>query len=226
MFSIVIPLFNESKNILPLIEEIYESLNNYSNFEIILVNDASTDNTLKTLQKIKSDSLVILNNLENKGQSFSIHKGIYNSSNDIIITIDGDGQNDPTDIPKLLNLYLTNDDVKLVGGRRYKRQDNLIKVITSKIANYIRSRILRDNCDDTGCSLKVFDRKIFLKFPYFNGIHRFLPALFIGYGHKTLFHNVNHRKRKYGSSKYGTISRLFCGIRDIIKVHKIIKYKT
>ncbi len=226
MFSIVIPLFNESKNIIPLIKEIKDSLSSFSNYEIILVDDASTDDTLQSIQKINNDNLKILNNFSNKGQSFSIHKGIYNSTNDIIVTLDGDGQNDPIDIPKLLDLYLTYDDIKLVGGKRYKRQDNLIKIISSKIANYIRSRILKDNCDDTGCSLKVFDKNIFLNFPYFNGIHRFLPALYKGYGHKTLFHNVNHRKRKYGLSKYGTISRLLSGIRDIIKVYRIIKYKT
>ena len=110
----------------------------------------------------------------------------------------------------------------MVGGIRKKRQDSFIKILSSKIANYIRSKILNDNCKDTGCSLKVFSKNIFLEFPYFDGIHRFLPALFKGYGHKTDFINVNHRVRKYGKSKYGTIDRLFRGIRDIIKVKNII----
>ena len=98
-------------------------------------------------------------------------------------------------------------------------------MLSSKIANIIRSRILKDQCKDTGCSLKVFNKKIFLSFPYFNGIHRFLPALFKGYGYKTVFIDVNHRSRKFGMSKYGTMNRLFRGIRDIIKVNKILKNK-
>ena len=167
--------------------------------------------------------LKILTNSKNQGQSFSLNKGIKNSLNNIIITLDGDGQNDPKDIPNLLKKYISNNDIKLVGGIRRKRQDSIIKILSSRIANYVRRKILDDGCKDTGCSLKVFDREIFLKFPFFNGIHRFLPALFKGYGHKTIFINVNHRKRKYGISNYGTLNRMFSGIRDIYKVYKILK---
>ena len=177
MFSIVIPLFNEDKNITPLIDEIADSISIYNNYEIILINDASTDKTLNTIKKIKNSSVKVINNLINKGQSYSIHKGIEYSKNNIIITIDGDGQNDPNDIPKLLEIYISNSEIKLIGGIRKNRKDTTIKKISSKIANYIRSIILKDNCKDTGCSLKVFDKKIFLSFPYFDGIHRFLPAL-------------------------------------------------
>ncbi len=223
MFSIVIPVFNESENIIPLINEINNCLNNFDNFEVIIVNDASSDDTPLILSQIKDNKVKILNNLINEGQSFSIYEGIKNSSNEIIITIDGDGQNDPSDIPKLLNHYIQNNNVKLVGGLRLKRKDNIIKKISSKIANYIRSKILKDDCLDTGCSLKVFDRQIFLSFTYFDGIHRFLPALFKGYGYKTKFISVKHRKRINGVSKYGTMNRLFKGIRDINKVKKIIK---
>ena len=130
-----------------------------------------------------------------------------------------DGKLSHNSIPK----YLSNKETKLVGGIRIKRKDNLIKKISSKIANNVRSKILKDNCQDTGCSLKVFDKEIFILFPYFDWIHRFLPALFTGYGYKTLFINVNHRKRKFGISKYGTMNRLFKGIRDIIRVKKIIR---
>ena len=105
------------------------------------------------------------------------------------------------------------------------RKDNLIKVLSSKVANYIRQLLLNDGCLDTGCSLKVFKKDIFLSFPYFDGMHRFLPALFKGYGHNTIFIEVNHRKRKYGISKYGTMNRLFKGIRDIIRIKKILKKK-
>ena len=225
MFSIVIPIFNESENIIYLLKEIKNILRNYENYEIILVNDCSTDNTLEVITKIKDNQIRIINNIKNHGQSYSIHKGITNSLNKIIITIDGDGQNDPADIPNLLNNYLSKNDVELVGGIRLKRKDNIIKVISSKIANIVRSKILNDNCKDTGCSLKVFNKHTFLSFPYFDGVHRFLPALFNGFGHKTMFLNVNHRKRKYGVSKYGTMNRLFKGIRDIIKVKKILKNK-
>ncbi len=225
MFSIVVPIFNESENIKFLLEEIKESLNQYKSYEIVVVNDASTDDTLEILKSEKNKFLKIINNNTNNGQSYSIHKGIKNASNKIIITIDGDGQNDPADIPKLLDIYNSNKNIKLIGGIRIKRQDSYIKIISSKLANSIRSKILDDQCKDTGCSLKIFDKDIFLNFPYFNGIHRFLPALFKGYGYTTKFVEVNHRKRKYGVSKYGTMNRLFIGIRDILIVKKIIKNK-
>ena len=225
MFSIVIPLYNECENIKSLLSEIFTNLYSYDNFEIILVDDASTDNTIGVIKKVIDNKVKILNNKTNRGQSFSIHKGIQHSSFDTIITIDGDGQNDPADIPKLINKYFESDKLKLLGGIRSKRKDSLIKVLSSKIANKIRSKILNDGCQDTGCSLKVFDKKIFLTFPYFDGMHRFIPALYRGYGFETNFINVNHRKRKYGTSKYGTINRLFKGIRDIIKVRNILKNK-
>lgn len=226
MFSIVIPLFNEEDNIEPLIKETYLYLKKYNNFEIILVNDASTDKTLEIIKKVNNDNISIINNDKNKGQSFSIHKGISKSSNETIITIDGDGQNDPKDIPKLLEIYLSQSEIKLVGGIRKKRKDSLVKITSSKIANFIRSKILKDNCIDTGCSLKVFNKNIFLNFPYFDGMHRFLPALFTGYGYKTEFISVNHRKRKYGNSNYGTANRLFRGIRDMVKVKRLLKDKS
>ncbi len=223
MFSIVIPLFNESQNIKFLIEEINFSLKDFQEFEIILINDNSIDNTLDIIKKINYKNIKILNNKNNKGQSFSIHKGIKHSLNNIIVTIDGDGQNDPSDISKLIKLYLQKDNIKLVGGIRLKRKDNYIKIISSKIANFTRSKILNDECMDTGCSLKVFNRDIFLSFPYFDGIHRFLPALFKGYGYETKFIEVNHRTRKYGKSNYGTYDRLIRGIRDINRVKRILK---
>tara|TARA_B100000242_G_scaffold265172_1_gene213178 strand:- start:1017 stop:1697 length:681 start_codon:yes stop_codon:yes gene_type:complete len=226
MFSVVIPLYNEEENINPLINEIVYHLDTYKNYEIILVNDASTDNTENNIKKLNIKNLKILKNHTNSGQSFSIHRGVLNSFYDTIVTIDGDGQNNPSDIPVLLDQFFNNDEVKLIGGIRIKRQDNFIKIYSSIIANSIRSRILNDDCKDTGCSLKVFDKNIFLEFPYFDGIHRFLPSLFKGFGYKTIFLPVQHRGRKFGQSKYGTFNRLFKGIRDIIKVYKIINKKT
>jgi dolichol-phosphate mannosyltransferase len=223
MFSIVIPIFNEAQNLKKLIREINNSLVNYQDYEIIFINDASTDSTIQIINDLKKqNNIIFLNNSINRGQSFSILKGIRESKNEIIITIDGDGQNNPKDIPKLLEYYLSNKNVSLVGGVRKKRIDSYIKVFSSKIANNVRSKILKDDCSDTGCSLKVFTRSAFLEFPYFDGIHRFLPALFKGFNFKCYFINVDHRARENGISKYGTIDRLYKGIIDILKVRKII----
>ena len=222
-FSIVIPVYNEKQNIENLIKEINQVLNNHYKYEIVLVNDNSTDGTSEILRNYKKiNNYKVIKNDLNKGQSYSIREGISIASYDIIITIDADGQNNPKDIPNLINIFNENN-YSLVGGIRKKRKDNLIKKISSIIANKIRSFILNDQCSDTGCSLKVFDKHIFLQFPYFDGIHRFLPALFKGYGHKTKFINVDHRKRLFGKSKYGTFSRMLKGIRGIFIVKRIIR---
>ena len=224
MFSIVIPVFNEAQNIEALVDEIFNSLKDYNDFEVILVNDSSTDNTIDIVNTLRRKfSIFLINNPRKRGQSFCVHKGVLKSKNNTIVTIDGDGQNNPLDIPKLLEIYFSNEEISLVGGIRVKRKDNLIKIISSKIANKIRSNILKDGCEDTGCSLKVFDKSIFLQFPFFNGIHRFLPALFNGYGYKTFFTAVDHRPRIKGCSKYRTLDRLYRGIIDIVKVKRIIK---
>ncbi|PPR47745.1 MAG: Undecaprenyl-phosphate 4-deoxy-4-formamido-L-arabinose transferase [Alphaproteobacteria bacterium MarineAlpha5_Bin8] len=224
-FSLVIPVFNEEKNIGLLFSQINSSLNQYSNFEIIFVDDASQDNTLKNLKKINRNNknLVILENKKNLGQSLSIIRAIKNANSNVIITLDGDCQNDPNDIVKLYNKYISDSDLKLVAGIRQNRKDTMIKIISSIIANKIRNFFLKDNCTDTGCALKVFDKKIFLNFYEFDGIHRFLPALFNGYGYKVFFLPVNHRARIHGQSKYGTLKRAIKGISDIFLVKKLIK---
>ena len=156
MFSIIIPIYNEAQNIEILIIEIFKSLDGYKDFDLILVNDASNDNTIEVVNKLKKKFKInLLNNKENKGQSFCIYKGIKESKNNIIITIDGDGQNNPADIPKLYENYILKSKISLVGGIRSKRKDSFIKILSSKIANKIRSSILNDGCTDTGCSLKV-----------------------------------------------------------------------
>ena len=222
-FSIIIPIYNEEKNILLLLKEIQNSLLKYK-YEIIIIDDASTDNSVYEINKLqKIYNIVLLINKINKGQSFSLHRGILKSQSDVIVTLDGDGQNNPEDIPLLVEKYISDDQLFLVGGIRFERKDSFIKIISSRIANSVRSKILKDDCIDTGCSLKIFDKKIFVNFPYFDGIHRFLPALFKGYGKKTIFINVDHRQRMHGYSKYGTFLRLYRGIKDLIKVAKIIK---
>ena len=221
MFSIIIPVYNESINIDILLNEIKSVLKS-NTYEVIVINDCSSDNTLGEIKKHESDLVKVISNNSNMGQSFSIDRGIKNSVYNLIVTIDGDGQNNPKDIINLLTLYIKNKDIFLVGGIRNNRKDKFIKILSSKIANYIREKILKDKCRDTGCSLKVFDKSIYLQFPFFDGIHRFLPALFSGFGYKTLFINVDHRQRKFGYSNYGIRNRLFRGIKDIIKVYKII----
>ena len=222
--SVIIPSYNEAENLEKLIYEIAEvSLHNFK-YEIILVDDCSNDDTNQIIkQHTLKNKITYLKNEINYGQSYSINKGILNSNYNTIVTIDGDGQNNPKDIPNLINQYCENDNICLVGGIRNKRKDSIVKIISSKLANYIRGMILNDNCKDTGCSLKVFKKECYLSFPFFSSIHRFLPALFKGFGYETKFISVDHRPRLKGYSKYGTIDRLYRGILDIYKVYIIIK---
>tara|TARA_B100001287_G_C22668094_1_gene523852 strand:+ start:775 stop:1470 length:696 start_codon:yes stop_codon:yes gene_type:complete len=221
-FSLIIPCFNEEKNIDKLLSEIKIHLSIYE-YEIIIIDDKSTDKSLAKLESSYLSNLKIIKNPINMGQSFSIYAGVKEAITDTIITIDCDGQNNPEDIPKLYQIYKNSKNIDLVSGIRVKRKDNLIKKISSKIANYIRNIIFKDKCKDTGCSLKVFNKKIFLTFPYFDGIHRFIPSLYAGIDKEIIYVNVDHRLRIFGESKYGTLGRLLRGIRDMIKVYKLIK---
>jgi dolichol-phosphate mannosyltransferase len=223
-FSLVIPCFNEEKNITNLFREINDSLINF-NYELIFIDDCSTDNSLKSISNLKklNKNIVVIKNKKNKGQSYCIYEGIKISKSNTIVTLDCDGQNNPKDIPKLLELFFEEEDIYLIGGLRKKRKDSFIKILSSKFANFFRNLILHDECPDTGCSLKIFDKKIFLNFPFFDGIHRFIPALFKGMDKKAIYVNVDHRKRLHGISKYGTFKRALNGIYDIFKVLQIIK---
>lgn len=223
-FSLIIPVYNEEKNISLLLKELIKELSIFSNYEIICVDDCSNDLSYREITKfVNNKNIKCLKLNERKGQSFAIHSGIKTAKFNNIVTFDADLQNDPSDIKKLLTHFKDNSNIKLIGGIRRKREDNKAKIISSIIANFIRSKLLNDDCKDTGCSLKVFDKSIFLEFPFFHGIHRFLPALFKGYGHQTFFIDVNHRKRIAGVSKYGNFNRALKGIFDIIKVILILK---
>lgn len=226
-FSIIIPVYNEEKNLPKLVDEIYTHLNIYKNqFDLTFVDDCSNDKTAEILKNLKKNFLFnISTNKTNRGQSFCIYNAITKSKYETIITIDGDGQNNPKDIINLLNVYSNNEDVKLVSGIRKNRKDSWLKKVSSKIANRIRMLILGDDCEDTGCSLKIFNKDIFLSYGYFNGIHRYIPTLFNARKAKIKYVNVDHRYREFGRSKYGTIDRLLRGIRDIIKVAILIKKK-
>lgn len=222
-FTIVIPVYNEEDNIVNLYSEIKNSIPENIIYHIIFVNDGSTDNSQNIIEELKKDPNVYsFENKTNLGQSYSIHKGVINSTHDTIITIDGDGQNDPNDINKLLKLYNSKENIKLVGGIRVNRKDTKIKILSSYIANKIRNSFLKDNCSDTGCALKVFSKEIFIGFEFFDGMHRFLPALFAGNGYECKYLNVNHRYRAAGYSKYGVSNRLFRGVSDMFKVKKMI----
>ena len=220
--SIIIPVYNEEKNISILIDEIDKSCNFLAEYEIIIIDDCSDDNTINVIKLKKKPNLKVIKNKQNFGQSYSIYRGVENATFDTIITLDGDLQNDPCDINNICQIYFTNKDIKLVSGIRNKRKDSALKIISSKIANRVRSFILKDNCPDTGCSLKVFDKNVFLQIPYFDGLHRFIPAFFVGMNFNVKYVNVNHRYRKYGFSKYSTLSRMFKGIYDIYRVKKLI----
>ena len=225
--SLIIPIFNEEKNIEILFKEIKNCQAFTKISKVIFVDDSSSDKSIQILEylKDKENKITLLKNDKNLGQSYCIHSAVKFTNDQLIITMDGDCQNDPKDIIKLIDLYLKNYDVKLVSGIRVNRKDSLSKIFASKIANYIRRVILNDNCIDTGCSLKIFDKSVFLSLPYFDGMHRFLPALFNIYEKKVIFVPVNHRFRKYGKSKYGNFRRLIKGIKDLIKVKNIMKNK-
>ena len=179
-FSIVIPAFNEEDNIPLLLDQIFNSLKETQyNYEVIIVDDNSSDNTYSAfLQNFNIKNKKIIRNNKNYGQSKSILFGIQKASYENIVTLDADLQNDPLDIIKLAKYYFNSNEYKMVAGIRTKRRDSYLKILSSKIANKVRAFILKDNCPDTGCALKVFDKKYLLSIDYFDGLHRFLPALF------------------------------------------------
>lgn len=220
--SVVIPVLNEEGNIATLIEEINQILVHYSNFEIIVVDDGSHDATLQELNRLaKTDShLRILRHRRNLGQSVAIFSGVNAATKPWIVTLDGDGQNDPKDIMKLVEAAENNilDKLLLIAGYRISRKDSNWKKFGSKFANSIRSRCLRDHCQDSGCGLKLFQKEAFLMLPHFNHLHRYLPALFQRAGGKVINMPVSHRPRISGISKYGNFSRLKVGIADLFGV--------
>jgi len=217
--SVVVPVRNEQDNLQGLIAEICAALNGVIDYEIIYVDDGSTDDTLSRLKlmRMQYPQLRIMHHAKSCGQSTAVRTGVKAASGDWIATLDGDGQNDPADIPKLL--VTLRQGVELVGGNRRKsRRDVWVKRISSVIANGVRSKLLDDNTPDTGCGLKLFSRDVFLDLPYFDHMHRFLPALVKRHGGKILSVAVNHRPREHGKSNYGTIDRLLVGIVDLFGV--------
>lgn len=198
--------------------EIVAALRGLVAFEIVYVDDHSRDDTLAVLQALKASvpELRVLHHVNQSGQSTAVRTGVKAARGTWIATLDGDGQNDPADIPKLLAKRDESPaDVKLFAGWRVNRKDTGSKRWASKIANGIRSRMLRDSTPDTGCGIKLFEREAFLDLPYFDHMHRYLPALMQRAGWKTVSVPVNHRHRASGVSKYNNLNRALVGLRDL-----------
>ena len=216
--SVVVPVFNEQDNVAPLVGEIVAALRGRIPFEIVYVDDHSRDGTLAALQQLKQDvpELRVLRHVSQSGQSTAVRTGVKAARGRWIATLDGDGQNDPAYIPKLLDQRDgAPADVKLFAGWRVNRQDTGSKRWASKWANSIRARMLRDDTPDTGCGIKLFERAAFLDLTYFDHMQRYLPALMQRAGWKTVSVPVNHRARSSGVSKYNNLGRALVGIRDL-----------
>ena len=217
--SVVVPVKDEAGNVGPLAREIAAALAGEPH-EIIFIDDGSADGTAAALTALKREipSLRVLRHARNLGQSRGIRSGVQAAKGDIIVTLDGDGQNDPADIPKLLAALRADAAVGLVSGVRVKRKDTASRRIASKLGNWFRNAMLGDGATDTGCGLKAFRRQACLDLPYFDHIHRFLIALVQRDGWKVAYVPVNHRPRLTGASKYTNFGRLLVSGQDILGV--------
>ena len=224
--SVVVPVFNERDNIAPLVGEIVAALRGVTDFEIVYVDDCSKDDSFAVLSALMASTpeLRVLGHVSQSGQSTAIRSGVKAARGTWIATLDGDGQNDPADIPKLLAMREQSaPEMKLFAGWRVNRRDTGSKRWASKIANAIRSRLLRDETPDTGCGIKLFEREAFLDLPYFDHMHRYLPALFKRAGWQCVSVPVNHRERSTGVSKYNNLQRAWVGLSDLRGVGWLIK---
>lgn len=220
--SVVIPARNEALNIAPLVAEIRAALDGAVDYEIIYVDDGSSDGTPDVIRGLMGGfpRLRLVAHAKSCGQSAAIRTGIAAAQGSWIATLDADGQNDPADIPRLWDIAraVRADEKLLIAGFRQKRRDTIIKRLSSRIANGVRSRLLKDDTPDTGCGLKLLRRDLYLSLPFFDHNHRFLPALVIRQGGKVQSLAVNHRPRQRGVSNYGLFDRLWVGIVDLFGV--------
>jgi glycosyltransferase involved in cell wall biosynthesis len=221
--SVIVPVRNEQDNILPLLGEIYTALEGRYDYEVIYVDDGSNDSTPRVLDqaRTKYPRLRVLRHAKSCGQSTAVRTGVKAARAGWIATLDGDGQNDPADIPGLMAVIQAPDcppGLKLVAGWRKTRRDTWLRRFSSRVANGVRSRLLKDSTPDTGCGLKLFQREVFLELPYFDHMHRFLPALVLRAGGQVQSVEVHHRQRERGMSKYGLHNRLWVGIIDLFGV--------
>lgn len=221
--SVVVPVKDEADNVIPLLQEIHAAVTGQGAFEIIFIDDCSKDGTRDVLSKARETvpELRILLHDVNCGQSSAIRTGVLAARGRVIVTLDGDGQNDPADIPSLLAKLNAPDApprLAMISGQRQKRQDSAMKRLASKLANDIRGRLLNDKTRDAGCGLKAFEREAFLRLPYFDHMHRFMTALMLREGYEVDFVPVRHRARRFGKSKYGVLDRLWVSLSDILGV--------
>ncbi|NQV84978.1 MAG: glycosyltransferase family 2 protein [Rhodospirillales bacterium] len=220
--SVVVPVRNEADNIAPLIAEIRAALAGHAPFEIVYVDDGSNDATPDALKREAETcaELHVCRHAVSAGQSAAIRTGVRHARAPVIVTLDGDGQNDPADIPALLAAYAQAPDQSrlMIAGHRADRRDPWLKRISSRIANAVRAGLLGDATPDTGCGLKVFARGTYLDLPAFDHMHRFLPALMIRGGGRVVSVVVHHRPRERGVSNYGLFDRLGVGITDLFGV--------
>lgn len=222
--SVVVPVRNEADNLVPLLNEIVEALRTAEDYEIIYVDDGSNDHSDAVFQQALQDipKLKVIRHRHSYGQSAAIHTGVKAAKLPWIATLDGDGQNDPKDIPRLFEVLMgqqqASPTMTMVAGWRNKRHDSAWRLFSSKVANTVRANLLGDNTPDTGCGLKVYHKDLFMVLPYFDHMHRFLPALVLRAGGSVISEPVNHRPRGTGHSKYGTLDRLWAGIIDLLGV--------
>jgi len=215
--SVVVPVFDEEGAAPALAREIAAAFAGRV-FELIFVNDASRDGTGAALEALRPEipQLRLLAHARNAGQSRAVRSGVLAARAPIVVTLDGDGQNDPADAPRLVDRLAAGPPrLAMVGGVRVKRQDSLAKKLASRFANGVRQRLLNDSATDTGCGLKAMRREAFLRLPYFDHIHRFLPALMLREGYETAFEPVGHRPRQAGKSKYTNLGRLWASFSDL-----------
>ena len=225
--SIVIPIHNEEGNIIPLLHEIRQALVGHQ-YEIICVDDYSTDQSQELLCRHRSawTELRVIRLHRQSGQSAALRVGVHEARFPLVVTLDGDGQNDPADIPNLIKaLAVLPGDGRpvMMAGQRAKRQDTWFRRFSSRVANGVRRSLLNDATPDTGCGLKLFPRQSFLDMAHFNHLHRFMPALMIRQGGRVVSVPVNHRPRERGISKYGLWNRLWVGIVDLFGVMWLMK---
>ena len=225
-FSVVVPVFNERGNVTPLVSEIVAALRGKYGFEIVYVDDQSKDDSLQVLKDlmVSVPELRVVQHLRQCGQSTAIRNGVKAARGVWIATLDGDGQNDPADIPKLIEARnKAAPEIKLFAGWRVHRKDTGSKRWASKIANSIRAGFLKDETPDTGCGIKLFERAVFMDLPYFDHMHRYLPALVKRAGFQSVSVPVNHRERGSGVSKYNNLGRAWVGLKDLRGVAWLIK---
>lgn len=222
--SVIVPVKDEAGNVGPLIDEIVAALQDRMSFEIIYVDDGSSDATAAELRAKADevDTLVIVRHARPCGQSAAVRSGVAAARAPLIATLDGDRQNDPADLPKLIERYHEarqgDPSVRMVAGRRMGRKDTGLRRIASRFANRVRHFVLRDEASDSGCGIKLVDRQVFLALPYFDHMHRFMPALVLREGFGVTEQPVGHRPRTTGRSKYGLMDRLLVGVADLAGV--------